>query len=129
MDASGFVEWTWALPDTEKPALSSRVAAVRSNTDVRYLAEARSSAEAATVENGDFDKHWTSLGASTYPQDWMDRDMEAWNLKVGNDLREAYRDTLLALVAGNAIGKGHRRALADPLLPEVPGISEALGLV
>ena len=35
---------------------------------------------------------------------------------------------MLALGAGTAIGKGHRRVLAEPMLPEVPGLKVALGL-
>ncbi|MGH2682094.1 MAG: hypothetical protein ACRDIX_02550 [Actinomycetota bacterium] len=74
------------------------------------------------------EKNWNSLSASAGPADWMNRDMETWNRDVGEHLRAAYHDTLLALAAGAALGKAHRRVLAEPLLSEVNDLAESLGL-
>jgi hypothetical protein len=54
--------------------------------------------------------------------------MQEWNRQTANDLRKAYKDTLSALVAEDALGKGYRRVLAEPLLDEVSGFPEALRL-
>jgi hypothetical protein len=128
MDAGGFVEWAWSLTDENKAALAERVARVRTGTDEHFLREARSSAEAAIATTG-FDAHEANVAAA--PDDALDedgRDLEAWNRAIGDDLRAAYEDAMLALGAGTGIGKGHRRVLAEPMLPEVPGLEASLGL-
>lgn len=127
MDSTGLTEWAWNVPDDEKPALAARISAIRADVNEQFLREARSAAEAAIAGTA-FDP--TAASASSAPADFLDegRDMEAWNRDVGAHLRAAYEDAMLAVGAGPAIGKGHRRVLADPLLPEVPGLAESLGL-
>jgi hypothetical protein len=128
MDAAEFVEWAWSITDEDKGAIAGRVAKVRAGTDERFLCEARSAAEAAIDDTG-FDAHNANMAVA--PDDALDesgRDLETWNRDVGNDLRAACEDAMLALGAGTAIGKGHRRVLAEPMLPEVPGLNVALGL-
>jgi hypothetical protein len=100
MDAGGFVEWAWSLTDENKAALAERVARVRTGTDEHFLREARSSAEAAIATTG-FDAHEANVAAA--PDDALDedgRDLEAWNRAIGDDLRAAYEDAMLALGAG-----------------------------
>lgn len=128
MDVAGFVEWTSSVSDEEKPALARRAAA-RTQADERFLRGARAAAEAA-INDPHFQEHLISARASAVPDDWLDdaRNLEEWNRDTGNDLRVAYEDALIALGAGDAIGKEYRRALAGPLLDEVPGLAEALGL-
>lgn len=128
MDATAFVEWTWTLSDDQKRALARRVVAARGTTDDRYLGEARMAAEAATTDALGLEEQWASVSVSPSPDDFPDADLPKWNREVGDHLRSAYRDTLLAIILGDAIGKGHRRVLAWPLLPQVQGLSEALGL-
>jgi hypothetical protein len=129
MEVAGFVEWTSSLSDEEKAAFARRVAAARAKADHRFLREARAAAEVA-ISDPDFEARRRSAVANAVPEDWLDdgRDLEAWNRDTGNDLRAAYEDALTGLGAGNAIGKEYRRALAGPLLDEVPGLAEALGL-
>jgi hypothetical protein len=129
MDAAGFVEWTSSVSDEEKPALAKRVAAARAQADESFLRGARAAAEAA-INYPHFQEHLISARASAVPEDWLDdgRNLEEWNRDTGNDLRAAYEDALIALGAGDAIGKEYRRALAGPLLDEVPGLAEVLGL-
>jgi len=131
MDPAEFVEWTWTTTDEEKPALAQRASDVRSGQDERFLAEARFAAEAAVEEDPDFEELRGSARVSNGPDDWAERsdhDMETWNRDVGEPLRDAYSDALLALAAKDALGKHQRRELARPLLDEVPGLPEALGL-
>lgn len=85
-------------------------------------------AEAATTDALGLEEQWASVSVSPSPDDFPDADLPKWNREVGDHLRSAYRDTLLAIILGDAIGKGHRRVLAWPLLPQVQGLSEALGL-
>lgn len=127
MDTTGLTEWAWSVPDDAKPALATRVAAVRAGVNEQFLSEARSAAEAAIADSA-FDP--TAANASAAPGDFLDdgRDMESWYRDVGARLRAAYEDAMLAVGAGSAIGRGHRRVLAKPLLPEVPGLAESLGL-
>jgi hypothetical protein len=130
MDAAEFVEWTWTRTDEEKPALAQRASDVRSGQDERFLTQARFTAETAAAKDPDFENLRGSARVSNGPEDWPDdgRDMQAWNRDVGQPLRDVYSDTLLALVAKDALGKHQRRELARPLLDEVPGLPEALGL-
>ena len=128
MEAAKFVDWAWSITDEDKAAIAGRVALVRAGTDERFLREARSAAETA-IDGSGFDPHAANVAAA--PEDALDGgepDLETWNRDVGNDLRAAYEDAMLALGAGPAIGKGHRRALAQPMLPEVPDLKAALGL-
>ena len=128
MDAAKFVNWAWSITDDDKAALAGRVALVRGGTEERCLREARSAAEAAINGTG-FDHHAANVAAA--PADAFDDagpDLETWNRDVGNDLRAAYEDSMLALGAGTAIGRGHRRSLAEPVLAEAPGLKAALDL-
>lgn len=128
MDATGLTEWAWNVPDAKKPALAARIAGVRADVNEPFLREARSTAETA-IDGTGFDPYVAN--ASAAPGDALDedgRDMAAWNRDVGDTLRAAYEDALLAVGAGSAIGKGHRRVLAKPMLREVSGLAESLGL-
>jgi hypothetical protein len=127
MDATGLIRWARQVPDGDKPALADRIANVRAGTYARYLDEARASAESA-AEGVVTVNYLAPLSASTGPADWHERDMAEWNRLVGDALRGAYHDALFAIVADGAIGKGHRRVLAAPLLPEIPELSASLEL-
>jgi hypothetical protein len=128
MQAVEFVDWTWSLTDEDKRAIARRAALVRAGTDERFLRGARSAAEIAIAGTG-FDPAAANVAAA--PENALDDgapDLATWNRNVGNDLRAAYEDAMLALGAGTAIGKGHRRVLAEPMLQEIPDLKAALGL-
>lgn len=126
---TSFVDWTWAVSDDEKPVLAEKVKASRAETEPGYLHDARQAAE-DSITGPVFERCRQSAMASAAPADWLEdtRDMELWNNVTGSRLQEAYTDALLALAACDALGKGHRRVLAEALLASVPGLGAALGL-
>jgi hypothetical protein len=128
VDAPTFSEWGWTLRDPQKRALADSVRTSRATVDERYLTDARSAALQIVADNPNFGELLGKANASVGPDDWPDADAEAWNRETANDLRAAYEDVLMALIAGRNLGKGYRRVLAEPLLDKVPGLSGALGL-
>jgi hypothetical protein len=128
VDAQTFSEWGWTLRNPQKRALADSVRVSRATVDERYLADARSAALQIVADDLNYGKFLNRASASAGPDDWPDADAEAWNRETANDLRAAYEDALIALIAGNGLGRGYRRVLAEPLLDRVPGLSEALGL-
>jgi hypothetical protein len=127
MDPNGLVKWAREVPDREKRAMATRISAVRESTNERYLYEARAGAQWAAEGEGVFD-YFSKLSATAVPEDWEDRDMDEWTVTVSGPLRSALHDALIAIVADGAIGKGHRRVLAAPLLPEIPELAASLEL-
>lgn len=115
--AAKFVDWrAWSITDEDKGAIAGSVASVRAGTDERFLREARFAAEAAI----EAPSRPTCCERRRRPRGGprgSGPDLDAWNRDVGNDLRAAYEEAMLALGAGTAIGKGYRNFLAELMLP------------
>jgi hypothetical protein len=132
MDTVGFKEWTWNVPEDDKRALAARIAEVRGAVkNIPFLEQARADAQHVIAGN----RFYPSAVNPSAPTGSVEevyftrgRDVPAPTPDDDVDLQGAYDDVLLALGASFEITALQRRVLACSLLPEVPGLSGALGL-